>query len=259
MVTTIHCFFASLQASEEIWTDTNAEDEDHIPNASVTVSPWVRMITVFLFLWQFLYQVSDIAMDSLFCFFCNLFKSFKTAGDLPDITSLYKSAINLIAIKRNFTEYVVCPIWHSLYLYEDCVKNQANHLRISKYCKFVAFPNHRCRQLQSACGELLKQSRVMGSDVKLVATKTYPYNSLKDWLLRFQWTDLLSNVNNGDREHRIYIPPGTLADVYCGRVCREHNQFLQLPGNLLVLINKAFFLPFSHTTYSVLCCSKFAT
>ena len=151
MVTTIHCFFASLQASEEIWTDTNAEDEDHIPNASVTVSPWVRMITVFLLLWQFLYRVSDSAMDSLFFFFCKVFKSFKTAGDLlPDITSSYKSAINLIAIKRSFTEYVVCPKCHSLYLYEDCVENRANYQRISKYYKFVGFPNYRCRQLQSA-------------------------------------------------------------------------------------------------------------
>ena len=198
-------------------------------------------------------------MDSLFCFFCKLFKSFKTAGDLlPDITSLYKSAINLIVIKRSFTEYVVCPKWHSLYLYEDCVKNRANHQRISKYCKFVRFPNHRCRQLQSACGELLKQSTVMGSDVKLVARKTYPYNSLKDSLASLISMDGFIEQCEQWRQRAQDIPPGILADVYYGRVCREHNQFLQLPENFLVLINMAFFLPFSHTTYSVLCYSKFA-
>ena len=43
--------------------------------------------------------------------------------------------------------------------------------------------------------------------------------------------------------------------MYDGRVwkqfCREHNQFLQLPGNFLLLVNMDFFQPFSHTTYSV--------
>ena len=215
------------------------------------------MITVFLLLWQFLYRVSDSAMDSPFCFFCKVFKSFKTAGDLlPDITSSYKSAINLIAIKRSFTEYVVCPKCHSLYLYEDCVENRANHQRISKYCKFVGFPNHRCRQLRSACGELLlKQSRVMGSDVKLVARKTYPYISLKDSLASLISMDGFIEQCEQWRQRAQDIPPGILADVYDGRVwkqfCREHNQFLQLPGNFLLLVNMDFFQPFSHTTYSV--------
>ena len=150
----------------------------------MTMSPLVRMITVFLLLWQFLYRVSDSAMDSLFSFLYKLFKTFKTTGDLlPDVTSSYKSAINLLSIKRGFTEYLVCPKCHSLYLHKDCVDNRANHQRISKCCEFVEFPNHRCRHLRSACGELLlKQSRIMGSKVKLVARKTYPYNSLKDSL-----------------------------------------------------------------------------
>ena len=57
----------------------NSEGENHTLSTSVTVSPWVRVITVFLLLWQFLYRVSDSAMDSLFCFLCKLFKAHVTS------------------------------------------------------------------------------------------------------------------------------------------------------------------------------------
>ena len=208
--------------------------------------------------WQFFYRISDAAVDALFPFLCKLFRSIGTATSsiLQDINLSYKSAVDLIGITKEYTEYVVCPKCHFLYLYKECVESRANGQRNSKCCEFVAFPNHRYRHYRSMCGEmLLKQSKIMGGNVKLIPRKTYPYYSLKNSLASLISRPGFVELCEHWRERAQNIPSDILADVYEGNVwkqfCEEHNRFLQYPGNFLLLMNMDFFQPFTHTTYSV--------
>ena len=197
-------------------------------------------------------------MDALFSFLCKLFRSIGTATSsiLQDINLSYKSAVDLIGITKEYTEYVVCPKCHFLYLYKECVESRANGQRNSKCCEFVAFPNHRYRHYRSMCGEmLLKQSKIMGGNVKLIPRNTYPYYSLKNSLASLISRPGFVELCEHWRERAQNIPSDILADVYEGNVwkqfCEEYNRFLQYPGNFLLLMNMDFFQPFTHTTYSV--------
>ena len=198
-------------------------------------------------------------MDSLFSFWRKLFSSLgKTTSDLLQVDSFsYKSAVDLMGITEEHTEYVVCPKCNSLYSYNDCLEVRANGQQWSKCCEFVEFPNHRYQQYRSACGELLlKKSQLLGGNVKLIARKTYPYNSIKRSLSSLLSTPGFVDECEKWRKRALDVSPGIMGDVYDGRIWKqfsgdEHKRFLQYPGNFLLLMNMDFFQPFTHTTYSV--------
>ena len=196
-------------------------------------------------------------MDILFPFLCKVLSSVgRTSDVLQGLVLSYKSALGAIGITEEYKEYVVCSKCSSLYSYDDCLETRAAGQQWSKCCRFVEFPKHRYRQYRSACGELLlKKSRLVGENVKLIPRKSYPYYSLKRSLASLISRPGFIEQCEHWRERAQNVPPGILGDVYDGRVwkqfCMEQNNFLQYPGNFLLLMNMDFIQPFTHTTYSV--------
>ena len=96
----------------------------------------------------------------------------------------------------------------------------------------------------------------MGQRYKFVPHKVYVYYSIIDSLQR-----LASNLDfckkcEEWRKWKGEVPNGCLTDVFDGRLWREWMKydgvsFLEVPGNLLLMLNIDWFQPFDHTPYSV--------
>ena len=92
----------------------------------------------------------------------------------------------------------------------------------------------------------------LGQVYKFVPHKIYVYynviESLKQILVRPGVLDLCEKW----RQQKETVPSQYLTDVYDGRLWREcatyeGKQFLQIPGNLLLMLNIDWFQPFTHT------------
>lgn len=156
-------------------------------------------------------------------------------------------------MKKLCKMYVVCPICHHLYKKSECViKVQGEE--VSLKCTFVKFPNHPQRSRQTKCGaDLLKKVKV-GQKYKFVAKKTFVYYSIIETLQRLVMVPgfLQSCEEWRDRN----VPHGCLMDVYDGKLWKEWMRvddvpFLEIPGNLLFMLNLDWFQPFVHTQYSM--------
>ena len=96
----------------------------------------------------------------------------------------------------------------------------------------------------------------IGQKYKLVPRKVYVYYSIIDTLQRLGSTPAFLQQCEEWREHKSEVPNGHLTDVFDGRLWNEWMKwngvpFLEVPGNLLFMLNIDWFQPFDHTQYSV--------
>lgn len=154
--------------------------------------------------------------------------------------------LNLVGIesKGGIISYIVCPECDCIYDYDSCFEYKDGQ-KVSKRCRYVAFPNHMQRNQRLPCGALLmKEVKLKSSKINLVPIKTYPYQSLKHAISTLvsdpQFLNLCEHWRN-----RNEVPENT-------RVWKEFTTdktYLKNPGNLLSL-NADWFQPFVHTNYS---------
>ena len=114
---------------EEIWSDSEEEEElppdVHQPQMPVAV----HMLLCFLLLWQFLFHVSDAGIGVLILFLHHFFHMIASAHPGQYLQNICKisakcgqksflGALKIVHIgKVEFTAYVVCPSCHAIYDY----------------------------------------------------------------------------------------------------------------------------------------------
>ena len=160
-----------------------------------------------------------------------------------------------LTIKNSFVEYVVCPSCHKLYVKDKCTVKSASGVIVSLKCDHIEYPNHPQRYRRRKCGaELMKKVKI-GRHYKFVPRKIYVYNSLLSSLERLIAKPNFLHQCEQWRKHSKNVPDGWLTDVYDGQLWKDWllkggRPFLDIPGNLLLMMNVDWFKPFEHSTYS---------
>lgn len=248
---------------EEVWPLTESDDDDaspseESPSTSVDKTTPIWKFLFFLFYWQSVFKVSNIAFTSLLCFLKYFFgvlgRAF-TSTPLLDFSKhvpmTFKDALSRSGIScSEFIEYVVCPSCHSVYEFEDCYEHVAGELR-TRYCHHVAYPNHPQQLHRQPCRAPLLKKVKSGKGHKLIPIKVFPYmpirNSLQALVKRPGFLTACESWRNR-RISALY-----LCDIYDGQIWRdfETSNFLSSPMSYLVTLNVDWFQPFLHTQYSV--------
>ncbi|KAL2086233.1 hypothetical protein ACEWY4_017292 [Coilia grayii] len=235
---------------------------------SNTQNALVLLILTLLSKWRSFFTVSDRAFVSLL----GALKVFlQVVGTLLHVdtirhlarhfpTSMYLFRKHLGFSKDDFIKYIVCPKCNSVYSLDEAVKT-VNDVhgktirRLSNTCYHVAYPNHPQKKFRQKCGTVLMKSVVgKGGKEHLCPKKMYCYRSLvqsiKDLRMRPGFTEKCEKWR-----YRTVLE-GTYADVYDGQVWKDFNTvsgqpFLQIPGNLGLMLNVDWFQPYKNIQDSV--------
>ncbi len=147
-----------------MWPSGSESDSDgdqcDLAIADPTSFSQMRLIFIFLAMWQFAYKVSNGAINSLLrflkffllclgsAFHCEML--LKAGEAFPvSLVGLHKI---LRVTKGDFVNYVVCPMCSSVYVYQDCIISRTNGLNESKLCCHVSQPNHPQKSRRKECG-----------------------------------------------------------------------------------------------------------
>lgn len=264
-ITIAHCFICRLcvyPLQEEVWpSDSESECDDQCNVAHPVVSQ-MRLLFIFLVMWQFAYKISNAAIDSLlrflkFFLLClgNAFHSemLVKAGESAPLGLLGLHKILQIT-ESDFVNYVVCPVCSSVYEYEDCINVQSSE---SKRCHHISQPNHPQRSRRKECGTVLLKKVRTKSGYCLKPRKVYPYMPIKKSIARL--VKKVGFVESCERwRYRPTSESGSsyLTDVYDGQVWKHFNSathfnFLTSPHCYLLTMNVDWFQPFERSVYSV--------
>lgn len=178
----------------------------------------VRLLVVFLLSWQYMFHVSDSAIGVLVLF---LWHFLQLVGNMSDSSEVFKEflpktytgMLTLLGIEADEHKlFVACTKCDSVYDYESAFELE-NRKKVSRKCKFIAFPNHPYISRRIPCGIPLLKEIKCGSKAELVPWKVYPYHSLKDSITNLVQRPNFLNQCDHWRKRRELIPAETLADV----------------------------------------------
>ena len=150
-----------------------------------------QQLFIFIFMWQFVYHISNSAVTCLLKFLKYFIRAIGTAficKDLVDVTvsmplSL-QSVHHLLGVSGEaFISYVVCPSCCSVYPFEDCIVRSSCGKLESKRCH-VAYPNHPHISRRRKCDALLLKIVKRKNHSFLKHLKVYPYQSLEKSISR---------------------------------------------------------------------------
>ena len=250
-----------------MWLVANESDTENDSQYSETAADDIpqplRLLSVFLLMWQYLYHVSDAGISILIVFlhhFFRLLSSLIQSDVMTQIaaacpTSLHNTRKILGFHGNQFQQFVVCPKCNSVYEFDQCIGQTARGQKYSKRCWYVPFPNHTRRQQRTECGTPLLntvQSRSRATYFRPI--KVFCYQSLKKSIaLLFQQEHFVKSIQLW-RERR--VPEDIMGDVYDGKLWHTFSdnngkRFTDEPYNLMVFLNVDWFQPFTHVTYSV--------
>lgn len=243
---------------EDVETDF-PQDQGQLPSvdvnrrsiASRNLKDIVHWLLIFLCLWSSFCTLSDNALEILLSFLRAVFDTLTTLFPVVgSFAMLFPRSVHLLRKqlgldKDRFTKYVVCPKYHSLYVFEDCYEVLRGK-RITKKCSFVQFPNHRQHFCRTKCDEpLLKEVSLKSGETKLYPRKVYCYNSvianLRDFLQRPGFVEKCELWRSRD------MPNGFLADIFDGRIWKEWQYVDGQP----YLASPRNYETFKHSLYSV--------
>ena len=248
---------------EEIWSVTDSDDDDaspleQSPSTSIDKTTPIWKFLFFLFYWQSVFKVSNIAFTSLLrflkYFFGVLGKAF-TSQPLLDFSKhipiTFKDALSRSGIScSEFIEYVVCPSCHSVYEFQDCLECVAGEFR-TRYCCHVAYPNHPQQLHRQPCRAPLLKKVKSGKGQKLIPIKVFPYMPIYKSLQALARRPGFITACERWRNRTNSAP--YLSDIYDGRIWHDFqtSNFLSSPMSYLMTLNVDWFQPFLHTQYSV--------
>ena len=152
---------------------------------------------------------------------------------------------------RHLQYYCVCPSCHALYKEEDCVTTGLTNAQTGRKCAHIEYPRHPQRFRRKECGiELMKCIKV-GKKYKLIPRKRFVYNSITSSIHQFASRPGFFESCEAWCKQSVSTDGSFMTDVYDGKLWSDWKQYLDIPGNLLLMINVDWFKPFKHTPYSV--------
>ena len=245
---------------EEDWNESDSKLMQNMTKSPITI----RILLIFLTSWQFIFNISNNAMDVLISFwhkFLFLLAEFTGSRKLRNLInwlpSTYNETLKVLGLDcEAYIVYVLCPKCNLVYNYDDCVQTNFGRKQ-SKKCVFVNFPRHPQRKRRDPCNTtLLAEKFNFNNELRLIPRKIYPYCSLKKSFTRIlSQPDFLSKCEHW-RSRSEMIPSDILGDIYDANVWQDfatdrYDKFLEHPGSLLLGLNCDWFQPFSNTQYSV--------
>ena len=153
------------------------ENEPHScskANSSAEHIAFAKVIVGFLLLWQSIFKVANIAVETLLKFFCVIFKHTPFAKLNDHFPNFLLKAYRLLDMKRDdFQKLVVCRRCNSTYNFEECIDY---HNRAS-FCSFVRFPNHPLPNKRKPCSSpLLKHVKTLKGKNKFITLLLSEYH-----------------------------------------------------------------------------------
>lgn len=155
--------------------------------------------------------------------------------------------------KNDFQTFVVCPLCHSIYDYNQCFEIKFGH-KESKLCNHVSYPNHPQRAHRKSCGAtLLKKVRKKGG-YDLEPFMIYCYKSLRYSIERL--VQRKGFIDSCEKWRNRQVPDDYSCDIFDGDIWRsfssqEKEYFLSNPHCYLSILNVDWFQPFEQGVYSV--------
>lgn len=271
----VHTFIT--EKFEEVWENISIEDivgdlcteaSEH-PSTTVNTSgvndtkkesllEISRWIVLFVGSWSTAYNIPMTAIGYFLLFLhallvvCStLSPALRIIADIvpKSVYSLKKAQGFLV---DDFTKYIVCPTCHSVYELSACLTNNTEPSK----CSHVPYPNHPQRRFRQKCNTVLFKDVILTDGTKKhYPIKTYCFRSIKKSLKTFLDRKGFQNLCDAWKGRKRV--PGTLRDVYDGRVWRDFQYieakgpFLELPRRYGLILNVDWFQPYKHSPYSV--------
>lgn len=252
------------ESAPEIW-DLEESDLESEDNSTDKASDNLYYTLSYFFLFfQLCYHISDRALKHILMFVSSFLNWMSTAinvqgnGDNTTYIRLIKNfPMTIYSLKKklgnesNFTRYCVCPSCHTMYKEKDCIVIGPNGTQVSRKCDYIEFPNHPQAAHRKKCTmELMKNIKANGQ-YKMIPKKIYIYNSIANTLQKlalrpgfFESCETWRKYNSAEADF--------MTDIYDGKIWREEWQkYLEVPGNLLLMLNVDWFRVYKHSSYSV--------
>lgn len=120
----------------------------------------IYLFLLFLFMWQYLFRISDNAISVLLAFIAKFFSILSGYLQLETLSelgrafpnTLYRAKKALGHIHEGFKRYVSCPACHKLYLVENCLVDH-NGSKEPLTCSFKQYPRHKQARMRLPCGK----------------------------------------------------------------------------------------------------------
>lgn len=229
---------------------------EDLPLSSVILVTW---FCLFLALWQYVFGITDTALEHLIKFMKAFFTVLgNRSDDLLNLAALMPPSLYLFRKRMEceltqFEKYVVCQKCFKLYKMNECIE-KIRGITYSKKCNNILFPNHPSRQYRKPCGQLLMMTFETSSGRKLLyPLKTYCYMSIQKSLKILIERPGFLNKCEEWRTKPTY--PNIMSDIYDGNLWKEFDKkynFFSEKNNLGVMLNVDWFCPFKRIrSYSV--------
>ena len=163
-------------------------------NLSVLSNTSISLIIIFVMTWKVMHNLSDAAVNVLFCFLKRLLdlmawmihcKALKQISNLLP-QSLYMIRKYLGINRDDIEKLIVCPKCSSCYKSEDCVRTLSNGWKKGERWSFVEFPHHPHRSQRRPSGAaLFKAVHSKHGELILKAKRVFCYCSVKKTLQEF--------------------------------------------------------------------------
>lgn len=158
------------------------------PATDVKLVRMTRLYLMFLFMWQGIFRVSDVGMNTLLIFMVTFLKVLSAVFQLPlhaFVQHLPQTAAGARRYLRgnvdNFIKYVSCPKCHSIFHIESCKVVLPNRTVISGTCSHILFPHHPQRIRRQPCNTvLMKTVRTSAGTSTLYPRQMFCYRSVID-------------------------------------------------------------------------------
>ena len=138
-----------MQGTIEV-PECSSESEDDFTTKSSSIPSQLKILLVFMMVWQCSFKISNAAISCLLRFL-RYFISFigkafqsRAVEEMGDGIPLTLATVHrlLDLDKSSFISFVVCPSCDSIYEYSDCIQLGSDGKQESKLCTHVGFPNH---------------------------------------------------------------------------------------------------------------------
>ena len=240
----------------EILESTDEDETEDIPseNAESQHSSLIKMMVMFILLWQSIFKIANVAVEVLLKFMKMIipFLMDDDADDKKGFPNTLLQAHKLLQLDRDdFQTLVVCPKCDTTYQKQDCLDGT----RI-KLCSYVEFPLHPWANKRKPClAPLLKRVKTCKNKDKFIPYKVYCYQSIIETLKKLVRSKEF--VENCFHWRQRLVLNDTLCYIYDGKIwntlkdCNGQLFFFSDHLHIGLLLNVDWYQPFDHTMYSV--------
>ena len=227
-----------------------------IPYTQIRLIKWYAIA---LFTFQFLFSLSDTALQYLFKFFSSFISLVAKVLPSPGLLTFSQYLPKTLVTARRTTRtgfevykvFVACPKCNKLYKPNQCVIRNQNGTELSKSCSYVEFPSHPWTSLRAPCKTMLmKGVKSSNGKVFLYPKLSFCYMPIV-YSLPIVLPRIKMHVNHWkDR----CVQGGLMADIYDGQVWKKFMSFADerdCSVCLSLTLNVDWFEPYKYVKHSV--------